>query len=573
MSEANPTGVRRDRLLLLVVTVGAAIIALLLALLYDNIRQRKEEARNPYMRFVQVTEDTTDPEPWGVNWPREYDTYKKTAELTRTRFGGHGGSEALPVEKAARDPWLTRFFAGYAFSIDYRDRRGHYYMLADQEQTRRVTERPQPGACLHCHSSVMPTYRRIGEGDVMKGFELVCAMTYKQAHEELVKTGSMNPQIEGSTQKMVSKPGAHPVSCVDCHDPKSMQLRVTRPGFIRGITALAAGEGPVLAGSSIEAWRKGSREKAYDPNVNATRQEMRSYVCAQCHVEYYCGPKLTLLFPWQNGLKVEEIEKTYQDLKFKDGHRFYDWTHSETGAELLKAQHPEFELYSQGVHARSGVSCADCHMPYERQGAMKVSDHWVRSPLLNIARACQTCHPFPESELKGRVEAIQKRNFDLLDRGGKAVVEFFDSMKAARAPFDQQNRAAAEDDARKKLGAKAADAKLLASTTQQVLNERWARKVQEDPALKAIAELHRKGQWRLDFVAAENSMGFHAPQEAARILGESIDYFRQAQLATLRYRTGATPPATQPIQVPTTQAGITGPLDPNQSKVGTPPVK
>ena len=180
-----------------------------------------------------------------------------------------------------------------------------------------------------------------------------------------------------------------------------MELRVTRPGFIRGIQALAASDEPVPHLPSIERWRQGKRAQPYDPNVDATRQEMRSFVCGQCHVEYYCGPKATLFFPWDNGLKVEQIEAHYDDYKFPDGHRFYDWKHAETGAEVLKAQHPEFEMWSQGIHARSGVACADCHMPYKREGAMKVSDHWVRSPLLNITRACQTCHPYPGGRAPG----------------------------------------------------------------------------------------------------------------------------------------------------------------------------
>src|SRR4051812_38085892 len=123
--------------------------------------------------------------------------------------------------------------------MDYRDRRGHAYMLSDQEQTRRVTDRPQPGNCLHCHTSVIPTYRRLGGGDVMKGFALLGAMPYAAAHAEVAKTGSLNPVAGGTEQRFARVKGAHPVSCVDCHDPKLMQLRVTRPGFIVGIRALA----------------------------------------------------------------------------------------------------------------------------------------------------------------------------------------------------------------------------------------------------------------------------------------------------------------------------------------------
>jgi nitrite reductase (cytochrome c-552) len=464
------------------VVAGTALLTALVSALLTNIFQHKQEAKSPYIRFVNVTEETTDPAPWGVNWPREFDTYKLTSMTSRTRFGGHGGSEALPREKADQSPWLSRAFAGYAFALDYRDRRGHAYMLSDQEMTRRVTERAQPGSCLHCHSSVIPTYRRLGEGDVMKGFEAMCRLTYAQAHDEVVKTGSLNPVIEGAVQSARHVPGAHPVSCVDCHDPGTMQLRVTRPGFLRGIAALMAHLG----------------KPDYDPNRDATRQEMRSFVCAQCHVEYYCGPKTTLFYPWNNGLKVEEIEAFYDQFRFppeageKEGPRFYDWKHAESGAELLKAQHPEFELYSQGVHAKSGVACADCHMPYERQGATKVSDHWVRSPLLNIARACQPCHAVPEEELKLRAETIQSRNAALLERGGAALLEMLDAIKDARD-----------------AGAK-------------------------DEQLAPARELHRKAQWRLDFIAAENSMGFHAPQEAARVLAEAIDYARQAEIRALQ---------------------------------------
>jgi nitrite reductase (cytochrome c-552) len=142
-------------------------------------------------------------------------------------------------------------------------------------------------------------------------------------------------------------------------------------------------------------------------------------------------------------------------------------------------------------------------MPYMREGATKISDHWVRSPLLNVNRACQTCHHFPEAELLARVDAIQQRNHDLLERGGQALVGLLDAVAAARA---------------------------RGATTEQLA-----------PALA----LQRKAQWRLDFIAAENSMGFHAPQEAARVLGEAIDHARQGQIAALT-ATGAAPAAPLP---------------------------
>jgi nitrite reductase (cytochrome c-552) len=408
---------------------------------------------------AEVTEETADPRVWGQNWPAQYDSYLKTALPTATKYGGRGlgASDArLAEQKLDKEPWLRRLFAGYAFALDYRDRRGHFYTLFDQEQTRRVTERQQPGACLQCHASVLPLYRFVGNGDLQKGFELVSGMPYQTAHD----------LADGRGRRLVE----HPLACLDCHDPRTMAPRVTRPAFVDGIKALRA--------------RQGIPD--YDPNRDATRQEMRSFVCGQCHVEYYFrGPGKVVTYPWSTGLRVEEIERYYDALGFSD------WTHAETGTKVLKAQHPEFEVWSQGIHARAGVACADCHMPYQRVGALKVSDHWVRSPLLNVSRACQPCHAVPEAEIAERALAIQDRHYALLQRAAQATVDMLDAIGAAR---------------RAGVG---------------------------DERLKEAAALHRKAQWRLDFVAAENSMGFHAPQELARILAETIDYARQGQLAAL----------------------------------------
>lgn len=457
------------------ITVVAAVAGAGATALLLDVQQHKDDARTTTERVVEVTEDTVDPAIWGQNWPRQYETYLLTAQSTRTRFGGHGGSEALPAQKIERDPWLQRAFRGYAFSIDYRDRRGHAYMLEDQEETERQSK-PQTGSCLHCHAAVMPLYRELGDGDATAGFEKTFAMSYSEASEKLHEVGA-----------------DHPVSCVDCHDPDSMGLRVTRPGFVQGIQALAEGEGEVPHLPSIERWREGPRTAPYDPNTDATRTEMRSYVCGQCHVEYYCSNKFKLTFPWAQGLKMEDAEAVWDGITFDDGQRFFDYKHAETGAPILKAQHPEFELWSQGVHARSGVSCADCHMPYMRDGASKVSDHWVRSPLLNVNRACQTCHQVAEDELLARVDVIQDRNHELLQAAGAALMDQLDAIVAAKA----------------------------AGAT--------------DEQLARALDLQRKAQWRLDFIAAENSMGFHAPQEAARILAEAADLARQGQVAAMQW--------------------------------------
>ncbi len=455
------------------IIVAVAIVAIAVTALLVNIFERKVEAKDRYVRVVEVTEDTTDPAVWGLNWPKQYDSYKRTAISTRTRFGGHGGSEALPEEKIKRDPWLKRMFLGYAFSIDYRDRRGHAYMLTDQEETKRHNV-PQTGSCMHCHASIMPVYRDLGDGDALEGMNKTHAMSYQELNTMVHDMGH-----------------GHAVSCVDCHDPDSMQLRVTRPAFIVGLQKLAESDAPVPAIPSIELWRQGSRKTPYDPNVDGTRNEMRSFACGQCHVEYYCSSGMPLVYPRSHGLTMEGAEKEW-DETIMNGERFYDYKHTESGAEILKAQHPEFELWSQGIHARSGVSCSDCHMPYMRDGASKISDHWVRSPLLNVNRACQVCHHDSEKEILARVDSIQQKNHDLLQRGGVALMDLLDAVQLA-----------------KDSGA----------TAEQ---------------LKPALELQRKAQWRLDYIASENSMGFHAPQEAARILGEAADYARQGQVEALK---------------------------------------
>ncbi len=524
---------KRGWLGIVVAMVIAGVLTFAITALLVNIFERKQEARHPFVRVVDVTEIHSDPRPWGQNWPHQFDTYQRTVDITRTRYGG---SEAMPESRLEKDPWLKRLYAGYAFSIDYRERRGHAYMLYDQEHTRRVLERPQAGACLHCHASVVPTWRRIGleamgqpadeatlAADfnweaVQRGFEIMSTMPYREAHALLLGTpdgtpDDLTPMPGGSSitertpatesglpqgvpttqQALAAHVGvAHPVSCVDCHDPKTMKIRVTRPGFVRGIQALAASDEPVPHLPSIERWRQGNRNTPYDPNELASRQEMRSFVCGQCHVEYYCANREVLFFPWSNGLKVEQIEAVYDEHKFPDGEPFYDFVHAETGTKVYKAQHPEFELWSQGVHARAGVSCADCHMPYTREGAMKVSDHWVRSPLLNINNACQTCHNVSESELLERVHTIQDRTRALIERAANAMTDMLDAIRLAQA----------------------------AGATEEQLAD--------------IRQWQRSSMWRLDFISSENSMGFHADQEAARILAESIDYARRAEAAALR---------------------------------------
>jgi nitrite reductase (cytochrome c-552) len=443
------------RLVVLVAFASFAVAILGLALL-TNIMERKEEGRNPFFRVVELTDDTADPAVWGKNFPLQYDSYLRTVDQVRTRFGGSEAIARTPTgadprsvvaqSRLEEDPRLKTMWDGYAFAVDFREERGHAYMLEDQTFTERQGVTPQPGTCINCHASAYNAYKRLGNGDIMAGFRELNKMPYVEARKEVT----------------------HPVACIDCHDSQTMQLRVTRPAFMEGIKLVKASQGV----------------ENFDVNRDATRQEMRTFVCGQCHVEYYFkGAEKELTYPWHKGLRVENMLEYYEEV----GHK--DWTHAQTGAEVLKAQHPEFEMYNQGIHARAGVACADCHMPYERQGAMKISSHHVRSPLLSINASCQTCHKATEDEMRFRVETIQQRTYNLRSIAMDAFVQLIEDIAAARA-------------------AGAADQELAAARANQ-----------------------RKAQFFLDFVEAENSMGFHAPAEAARILGESINFSRLGQVA------------------------------------------
>jgi len=470
--EQGASAPHRRTLRTIALVAAAALLATAAGVaLLVNIMERKEEARNPFYRVVELTDETEDPAVWGKNFPQQYDGYLRTVDQVRTRYGGSEAVPRTPSEADPRsivaqsrleeDPRLRVMWAGYAFSRDFREERGHAHMLTDQVFTERQQATPQPGTCIHCHASVYVPYKRAGGGDLMKGFEAMNRMPFMEARKQV----------------------SHPVACIDCHDSQTMALRVTRPGFLEGIATLAASEEPVPHLPSVERWRQQGRRGSYDVNRLASRQEMRAFVCGQCHVEYYFkGPEKRLTYPWHKGLKVEQVVAYYDEVQHKD------WQHAESGAPVLKAQHPEFEMWSQGIHARSGVSCADCHMPYVRSGALKVSDHHVRSPLLNVNNACQTCHKWPEDELRARVHTNQTRTFNMRNVAMDALVDLINDIKAAKA---------------------------AGRTDEQLAKAR---------------DFQRKAQFYLDFVEAENSMGFHASQEAVRILADSINFSRLGQV-------------------------------------------
>ncbi|MDO5720470.1 MAG: ammonia-forming cytochrome c nitrite reductase subunit c552 [Actinomycetaceae bacterium] len=447
---------RKRTMILIVAIVITALVTMSITALLINIMQRQTEAGDSFTKVVELDENTVDPAEWGKNFPIQYEAMKRTSEMVPTTYAGSTKVEHTPTDTDPRtfvsssrveeDPRLKEMWAGYAFAVDYRHARGHEYMLDDQRYTLRVTEFNQPGTCLNCHASTVKLMDDLGDGDMNAGFDKMNLMDYDE----------------------VTKLVDHPISCIDCHDPDTMELRITRPAFINGIRALKASEGV----------------EDFDVNRDATHQEMRTYVCAQCHVEYYFkGEERTLTFPWAKGIHIDDIWDYYQE----DGH--VDWVHEKTGADVLKAQHPEFDIWSNGVHADNGVSCADCHMPYERDGAKKVSNHHLQSPLLMVNSSCMTCHHSTEEEMKDRVVGIQDQFVQTRDQTFDSLVQLISALETA-------------------------------------IDEGTA----TDEQIEAARQFQNKASFYLDYVYSENSYGFHAPAYIQTILADSLDASRKGML-------------------------------------------
>lgn len=441
---------------IVLIILAAMALTFTITTLLVSIFQHKQESAAPVTNVVALDEETYDPAVWGENFPSQYESWLATEEFTPSNHS----KELYPLDregdprtevtgdKTVEDPRLKILWAGYPFATEYRHARGHAYMTLDQSFTLRHLEFNQPGTCVNCHASMPKVYKELGDGNTEAGF---------------LKLGKMSLEE-------VLPMAEHPVACIDCHDPKTMSLRITRPAFIKGI-------------AEVKAFEDGIED--YDVNRDATRNEMRSYVCAQCHVEYYfAGEDKVLAFPWKNGLDLDGIWQTYMD----NGH--VDWVHAETGAAVLKAQHPEFDVWSQGVHAANGVSCADCHMPYQRNGSVKLSTHKITSPVADFNLACGSCHDTRGDTLKNRVKTIQDNFIESRDRTLDATVALIKDIEEA--------------------------VKKGTVSEEALTNARY---------------FQNKASFYTDYVYSENSYGFHAPDYSQRVMSQALDAARKGQLA------------------------------------------
>lgn len=416
--------------LILVSLVVLLAVALAGVVVYAKNQTSTERAAQPLVEIAAMEPDSS---AWGVNFPNQYDTLMKT-ETNNADTTYAGSSQFSWLE---RDPRQKILFAGYGFGKDYNDDRGHANALVDVRATGRLnlddtSPKHTPGTCYSCKSSDNPgLWKELG----MEAFD---KMTFNE----------LTPKINNA------------IGCSNCHEAGTMKLIVTNPAL-------------------KEAFERQGKDR-----TTFTRQEMRTVVCANCHVEYYFkGDGKYLTFPWDKGTKVDEILSYYEESNFKD------WAYPETDTPMLKAQHPEYEFFTAGsTHYNAGVSCADCHMPYVRDGAAKYSSHDVHSPLLNPEQSCGQCHTDTEYVV-GRVETIQEQVATTKIATEDAIVDAITAIKAAVASG------------------------------------------KADPALLDQArKLHREAQFMWDIVSAENSTGFHNPEYALKTLSEASDRARQAQM-------------------------------------------
>ena len=417
---------------------ATTIFVFLLGLFASSIIQRRTEALVMNVPLYKLSEFEPRNEVWGLAYPREYARYQQMADTTfRSKYGGSGLIDALED-----DPRLVILFAGYAFARDYNQPRGHIYAVTDVHNTLRTgtpdenNSDMQTASCWTCKSPDVPrVINEIGAAEFFK-------TPWSQMLSEIV----------------------NPIGCANCHNPENQHLRINQVPL-------------------REAFERNNRD-IDKINLN----EMRSLVCAQCHVEYYFkGDGKYVTFPWDKGMSVEQIEEYFDEIEF------YDWIHQLSKTPVIKAQHPDYELFVTGIHYQRGVSCVDCHMPYITEGSQKITDHKVQSPLNNIQNSCLVCHRDDPEELLRNV-------YDRQDKVYEQKIKLEDLLVKAHI-----ETAFAIDKG--------------ANSNQ----------------LKPIHKYIRQAQWRWDFVAASHGVSFHSPLEAMRILSSGMEKvsFARVELARL----------------------------------------
>ena len=424
--------------------LATIIIVFFLGLLASSIMERRAEAVYAYTPKVDHSPFEPRNEVWGKNFPREYQSYLRTSD---TGFKSKYNGSAM-IDMLEEDPRLVVLWAGYGFSKDYNQSRGHYYAVTDLHHSLRTgapvgeKKSPMPNTCWTCKSPDVPRImNEIGIAEFYQG-------TWETLGHEII----------------------NPIGCGDCHDANTMNLQITRPAL------------------------KEAFERMGKDITKVSHQEMRSLVCAQCHVEYYFNKNIVegvpyLTFPWDNGFTAEAMEAYYDEMQFTD------WTHALSKAPMLKAQHPGYEIYLTGTHASRGVSCADCHMPYISEGGQKFTDHHVQSPLNNVTNSCQVCHREETERLVADVYSRQDRIIENRNKLEELLVRAHVEAKTA-----------------------------------------WEKGATE-AQMKDILWDIRHAQWRWDYAAASHGGSFHSPVEVGRVISTGITTVQEARIKLTRLLT------------------------------------
>lgn len=410
----------KDRSKIGLIAVSALVIALVVGSVVGLFVGNNKPLKQTVIQPI-TEENYTQNEAWSANYPAQYASYLRNSEVTE-----QGGQPSHFNER----PYMQVMYAGTGYAAEFNEPRGHTYALDDIKHVNSKRWEGHQAACFTCKSPQIP--------ELMANDPDFSKRDFMDVADDIVE----------------------PIGCANCHDPETNELNVYQPALIAAFA-----------------------EQGVDVQ-NASRQEKRTLVCAQCHVSYYFPEDTNkATFPWDEGLKAEDHLRYYDKIGFTES------VYPETGTPLVKPRHAEYETFKGSTHESAGVSCADCHMPYTKEGNQKISSHTWQSPLNNIDQSCMTCHREGEDWLRTRVGDIQKNTKDMSDRGGAVVVDTINILKTA-------------------------------ANTEGIDQEK----------LDQARQLHRYGQYYLDFVYVTNGGGFHNPQGTIMDLSAGIDYCQQASL-------------------------------------------
>jgi len=412
-----------------------------------------------------------DPAVWGEEYPEIYDTWLASADerpagKSAYKRGFDGG---VMFDKLSEYPFMPLLFKGWGFGIDYKEPRGHHYMLIDQAEAD-PSRVKAGGACLTCKSPYAEDLQAADKGKLF-------ASTYDEA---VAMVPSEHREL-GAT-------------CIDCHDNATLELETRRWTVQSALTEIGV-----------------------DP-ADLSTQQQSLMVCGQCHCTYSVmkdgDTSVDVDFPWEGAkwgaITVEGIVANLESQPAR-----LEWKQQVTGMKVGFIRHPDVEFFTAGSpHMNVGLACDDCHMADVKINRTTVSDHNVMSPLKRDGAACKRCHPWSTEKIKATVLEIQDANLvRLIDAGYRTatVAKLIETTNAS-------------------LETSAADIK---------------------PAFDEAAGHYRQALYRVIYMGAENSVGFHNPAESARILADASKAADTAEalLRELLGRKGVQVPAEVPLDL------------------------